>query len=214
MSGSLAHLEGEWRKDVARFSASRAAEIFKDLVARHSEPQRHYHGLGHLTALLGVLSKHAPQILPGSPCRLAIWWHDAIYDPTKHDNEELSAALARDHLARLAVPSSVIDETASIILMTKNHWLGPSAGEGDYFLDADIAILDAPPAIYDAYTAGVRQEYAWAPEPGFRAGRAAFLTNALTWPRLFRTDAFEAAYADPARANMRRELNALAGIPP
>lgn len=209
MSGSLVTLESEWRKDAARFSAVQANKIFDELVARHSESQRSYHGLSHLTALLDLMNKHAAHIAPGSAPRLAIWWHDAIYDPTKHDNEEQSALLARTDLTRLNALPDVIEQVTGIILITKNHWAGPSAGEGDYFLDADIAILGAPSSVYDRYTSGVRQEYAWAPDPAFRAGRTAFLTNALTWPRLFRTDVFENAYAGQARENMRRELAAL-----
>ncbi|MFT3725323.1 MAG: hypothetical protein QM773_17270 [Hyphomonadaceae bacterium] len=214
MSGTIAHLESEWLKDAARFSASDASQIFENLFARHSEPQRHYHGLSHLTALLDLVTRHAPQIKPGSPNRLAIWWHDAIYDPTAKDNEEQSAVLARDHLAKLGAPPDLIDDVATIILATKNHWVGSSLGEHDIFLDADIAILGAPPAIYDSYTAAVRKEYAWAPADAFRAGRSAFLTNALTRPRLFRTDTFETAYANQARANMRRELTSLTGTSP
>jgi predicted metal-dependent HD superfamily phosphohydrolase len=211
---AIAHLETEWWKDVARFPPAIASEIFSDIVARHSEPQRRYHGLGHLTALLDLLAKHARQVQPGSPSRLAIWWHDAIYDPTRPDNEEQSAILARDHLARLGAPSDLIEDVAAIILQTKNHWAGPTAGEGDLFLDADIAILGAPPGIYDAYTTGIRDEYAWASDDAFRAGRSAFLTKALTWPRLFRTETFEAAYAQQARTNMQRELTALTGTTP
>lgn len=206
MSGSLHQLESEWRKDAARFSASEATTIFNGLVARHSEAHRHYHGLSHLTALLTLLDKHAPQVHPGSANRLAIWWHDAIYDPTAKDNEEQSASLARKDLTKLGAPSNLIEDVADIILATKNHWAGPSLGDYNLFLDADIAILGAPPAIYDAYTSAVRKEYAWAPDDAFRAGRAAFLSTALTWPRLFRTDVFETAYAAQARANMQREL--------
>lgn len=211
MNKSHAQLVVEFRRDLTRFSSPESFDVYKDLFARHSEPQRRYHGLSHLTALLDLLAMHASHLAAGSAPRLALWWHDAIYDPTAKDNEEQSADLARNHLALLSAPTDLIDEVAAIILMTKNHWEGGSAGDGDYFLDADIAILGAPPAIYDAYTTGVRQEYAWAPEPAFRVGRAAFLTKALTWPRLFRTDVFEAGYATQARANMQRELADISG---
>lgn len=214
MSGSLSILESEWLKDASRFSSIRAAEIFNQLVARHNEPQRHYHGLSHLTALLDLLAQHAPQIPPGSPSRLAIWWHDAISDPTAKDNEEQSAVLARDHLFELGASPDVIEDVVAIILATKNHWAGPSLGEHDLFLDADIAILGAPPLVYETYTRNVRKEYSWAPDPAFRAGRSAFLEKALTWPRLFRTDVFENAYGQQARENMRQELATLNGATP
>lgn len=211
MSGAVADLESEWRKDAARFSPIAAADIFSDLVSRHSEPHRRYHGLSHLAALLDLLATHAPHVRPGSAARLAIWWHDAVYDPARRDNEDLSAVLARDHLARLGAPSSLAEETARIILITRDHWNGPPAGDGDFFLDADIAILGAPPGVYDAYAAAVRQEYAFVTDAAFGAGRGAFLTHALSLPRLFRTDAFQAAYVDQARANMSRERARLLG---
>jgi predicted metal-dependent HD superfamily phosphohydrolase len=210
MNDLLGILEAEWRKDATRFHAPSAATTFGDLMTRHSEPARRYHGQSHLTALFYLMALHASHIGPGTSPRLAIWWHDAIYDPQARDNEDRSADLARAHLAELGAPASLIQTTANLILMTKNHWSGPSAGDGDYFLDADIAILGSPSAVYDRYAADVRQEYAWAPDPAYRTGRSSFLQAALTRPRLFRTDAFETAYGQQARINMRKELASLA----
>lgn len=202
-------LEAEWRKDSARFQARPAAVTFDELITRHSEPLRRYHGPGHLSALFYLMALHAPHIPPGTSPRLAIWWHDAVYDPQARDNEERSAGLAREHLAQLGAPAALIQTTANLILMTKNHWTGPSAGDGDYFLDADIAVLGAPAKVYNRYVADVRQEYSWAPDPAWRAGRSTFLQAALTRPRLFRTDAFETSYGQQARLNMDRELESL-----
>jgi predicted metal-dependent HD superfamily phosphohydrolase len=212
MSGSLAILENEWRKDVAAFPASDAekAGAFEDLVVRHSEPQRRYHGLGHLSALFELLDAHAPHIAAGTPPRLAVWWHDAVYDPQASDNEQKSAVLAREHFVALGAPPELVGQTQEIILRTTNHFAGPSLGDGDFFLDADIAILGAPPHVYDAYASGVRQEYSWAPDELFKPGRSKFLVAALAIPQLFRTPAFEKAFTEQARANMARELASLA----
>ena len=211
MPGAILNLEDAWRADTAMLPVLEASgAIVSDILARHGEPQRRYHGPNHLRALIELITVCAPQILPGAPPRLAIWWHDAIYNPAARDNEERSADLARAHLSRLGASREQIEATASLIVMTKNHWSGPSAGEGDFFLDADIAILGAPPMAYAAYAAGVRDEYAWAPADAYRAGRASFLNAALSRSRLFRTDVFETTYAGQARANMRGELEALA----
>lgn len=77
------------------------------------------------------------------------------------------------------------------------------------FLDADFAILGAPPETYRAYVAGARFEYAHVDEAAWRAGRGAFLSGALAAPRLFRTDGFEDAYGAQARINVAAELKAL-----
>ena len=210
MPGAMLNLEEAWRADTAILPAIAAScMIVSDILARHDEPQRRYHGHNHLRSLVELITVHAPHILPGAPPRLAIWWHDAIYNPAARDNGERSADLARDHLSRLGASPEQIEATAGLILMTKNHWSGPSAGDGDFFLDADIAILGAPPRAYAAYAAGVREEYAWAPADAYRTGRASFLSAAMLRSCLFRTDVFEATYAGQARANMNCELEAL-----
>jgi predicted metal-dependent HD superfamily phosphohydrolase len=96
-----------------------------------------------------------------------------------------------------------------LIPLTKNHGNGPLAGEGDYFLDAEIAALGAPPNIYNQFMIDVRQAYAWARDPALCEGRSVFLIGAIARSRLFRTYVFEAAYAAQACENMRRELTSI-----
>jgi predicted metal-dependent HD superfamily phosphohydrolase len=208
---TAAALASRFAEDLEPFCRDRAVaeRLLADIIARHAEPHRRYHGVAHLAALADLLDRYAAHAAPGSAARLAVWWHDAIYDPRARDNEEQSARLACTHLGEAGAPSNLIDAVAALILATRDHWSGPAMGEGDYFLDADIAILGAPPDLYDSYATGVRTEYAWATDEAFRFGRRAFLASALQRPRLFRTDAFEAAFAGPARANMQRELDRL-----
>ena len=54
-----------------------------DLAARHSEPQRHYHTMAHIEAVL----RHLEHLQAATTTtRLAAFFHDAIYDPTRDDN--------------------------------------------------------------------------------------------------------------------------------
>jgi predicted metal-dependent HD superfamily phosphohydrolase len=202
-------LAEQWRFDMSAHAAPWYGPVFNEIIYRHAETHRRYHGVQHLEALFQLLRLHAPHLPPGCPARLAVWWHDSIYDPQARDNEECSAELARQHLIKLGISHSVIGETLALILKTKNHWSGPAAGDGDYFLDADIAILGAPSAIYDRYAADVRTEYRWAPDDAYRAGRSAFLSAAIARPQLFRTATFQNAFDRQARINMRRELDGL-----
>jgi len=201
-------LRQQWERDLDALGASSipAEKVLTDIVARHNETHRRYHNQRHLIALFALLDQHAEDVAYGTPTRLAVWWHDLIYDPKATDNEEQSADLARQRLEALGAKPEIIEETVRLILMTKNHGEGPSVGDGDNFLDADLAILGAPPEAYDAYTIAVRQEYSFAPDDAYRAGRAKFLEATLARPRLFRTDVFESKYAEQARDNMRREL--------
>ena len=61
------------------------------IVAHYSEPHRHYHTLAHIVVCQELLSAtdHASLEL-----RLAIVYHDIIYDTHRSDNEAESAKLA------------------------------------------------------------------------------------------------------------------------
>ena len=181
-----------------------------DLLARWSEPQRHYHTVDHLTAVLNhidVLEEHAadPDLV-----RLAAWFHDAVYLPDRSENEERSAHLAERALAEAGLTPAATAEVARLVRLTVTH--APEADDlnGQVLCDADLAILAAPPGPYAAYTAAVREEYAFVPDDAFRAGRAAVLRQLLDLPRLFHTPHGEREWESRARHNLATELKLLA----
>jgi len=180
-----------------------------NLLARWSEPQRHYHTVDHLTAVLNhidVLEEHAadPDLV-----RLAAWFHDAVYLPDRSENEERSAHLAERALAEAGLTPAATAEVARLVRLTVTH--APEADDlnGQVLCDADLAILAAPPEPYAAYTAAVREEYAFVPDDAFRAGRAAVLRQLLGLPRLFRTPHGEREWESRARHNLATELKLL-----
>jgi predicted metal-dependent HD superfamily phosphohydrolase len=177
------------------------------LLARWREPQRHYHTVDHLAAMLSIVDAEGG----GDPARLATWYHDAVYDPRSPGdaNERESAALARAELTGLGVPEPVAAEVERLVLLTAGHAVAPGDGDGELLCDADLAVLARPPAEYDAYAAAVRREYAHVPDDLFRAGRAAVLQRLLDLPALYRRPALAERWEGPARANLERELDAL-----
>jgi predicted metal-dependent HD superfamily phosphohydrolase len=205
------NLHDRWTGDVAGFQGPETikASAFEEIVAAHSQPHRRYHGVGHLEALFALLDQHAQSVTAPLTLHFAVWWHDVVYEPTASDNEARSAALARARLNEFGADPAIVDSVEALILATRNHWQAPAMGDGDYFLDGDIAILGAPTDIYDRYAADVRVEYSFAPDPLYRAGRSKFLSQAIVIEPLFRTTEFEKAYEETARANMRRELERL-----
>ena len=177
--------------------------VFADLVSRYGEPERHYHTLDHIRAVLDHIDAHRPN----APAALlfAAWLHDVIYDPRAADNEARSADFARAVLSNAAIASATIDETARLILLTRSHEAHPDDRLGCTLLDADLAILAADELAYDAYADAIRREYAWVPEPDYRSGRRKVLERFLVRPRLFFT--MEMADAEPrARHNLTREV--------
>jgi predicted metal-dependent HD superfamily phosphohydrolase len=188
-----------WQRDLQGRDA-----LFDDLCARYSEPNRHYHTLVHLEALFAALDPFT--LTDPRSVHLAAWYHDAIYDTARADNEERSAALAHEALAGL-IDSARVEH---MILATKSHTVPPADADEALFLDADFSILGAPAPRYAAYAAEVRAEYGWLTDEGWRAGRLAFLTKAAATPRLFHTDDFETRLGAQARTNIAWEMAELA----
>ena len=140
------------------------------LAALYSAPGRHYHGLAHAEALLALAERHRAAIADFAALEAAIWFHDAIYDSRRQDNEARSAALAREWLAGRAEPER-LDRIAAMIEATRTHRLPDgedTAARGDaaLLLDMDLSILAAPQAAFDAYERAVRLEYGWGTTTG------------------------------------------------
>jgi predicted metal-dependent HD superfamily phosphohydrolase len=180
-----------------------------DLLTRWSEPQRRYHTLDHLAAVLDhidVLQQYAddPDLV-----RLAAWFHDAVYLPDRSENEERSARLAERALTEAGLSSKKTAEVTRLVRLTVTHDPSPDDRNGQVLCDADLAILAAPPRTYAVYTAAVREEYAFVPSEAFREGRATVLRQLLALPQLYRTPYGAAEWEATARYNLRAELDLL-----
>ena len=134
--------------------------------------------------------------------------HDAVYDPTRSDNEEVSAARARAGLRGL-VDDARIAEVERLVLLTAGHDAAPGDANGAVLCDADLAVLAGPPESYAAYASAVREEYAHVPDAEFAAGRAAVLEQLLALPELYRLPAVAGPWTQRARANLAAELSLL-----
>lgn len=180
-----------------------------NLLKRWSEPQRKYHTLDHLTAVLNhidVLEEYAkdPDLV-----RLAAWFHDSVYLPERSTNEERSARLAERALTEAGVPAAKVHEVARLVRLTTTHDPAPGDADGAVLCDADLAILAAPRETYESYAHAVRDEYAFVPDDVFRAGRAAVLRQFLDLDRLFRTPYGEREWEAAARRNIGAEIDRL-----
>jgi predicted metal-dependent HD superfamily phosphohydrolase len=182
-----------------------------DLLRRYAEPHRRYHTTEHLAAVLDHVDELLREADDADAVRLAAWFHDAVYDPSRGDNEERSAVLAERMLAETDLPAGTIAEVARLVRLTTTH--DPAEGDrnGAVLSDADLAILAAPPDGYAAYAAAVREEYAAVPDEVFRQSRADVLRSLLDLPALFRTAPGRERWEEAARHNLRTELMLLGG---
>jgi predicted metal-dependent HD superfamily phosphohydrolase len=183
------------------------------LLARHREPHRQYHTVTHVAAALDTAEDLLAEVdgADAAAVRLALFFHDAVYDPRAAPgaNEAASAALAERELAELGVGATCAGAASAAILATVDHRLPPDPSPTTALvLDADLAILAAEPARYEAYATGVRAEYAHVDDEAWRTGRAAVLAAFLDRPVIFVTAPMRAR-EHRARANLSAELSGL-----
>ena len=191
-------------------AAADAYPLFDRLVSAHEEPHRHYHTLEHVGEVLRVAGRLAATS-PGAVA-LAAWFHDAVYDPTRHDNEERSAELAARELTALNVDAATVEAVAKLVRATAHLGDGAAPEDADAraLLDADLAILGAAPVRYERYARDIRREYAHVPDGDYARGRVAVLERFLARPWLY-FDARMVLEGDgPARANLAAERDRLA----
>lgn len=188
------------------------------LEAAYATPPRAYHDFSHIREVLRHYDAVAagPGWVQPMEVQLAVLYHDAIYEAGRSDNEARSADLAVEHIARW-LPDAGVDanRVAELIVFTARHGkFTPDDFAGDavpadamHFLDCDMAILGAEPAVFDAYDRGIAAEYrghvpAWL----FKLNRRRFLKALLARERIFLSDFFHQRLDAQARINLRRAV--------
>lgn len=185
-------------------------ELRDRLVSAYADPARGYHDLRHLTDVLDRVEElHEELTDPGDldVVVLAAWFHDAVYRGAA-DDEERSAQLAERELAGV-LDRDTVAEVARLVRLTRTHRPDPEDHKGQVLSDADLAILASDEMRYADYAAGVRREYPQVDDATFRAGRAVVLEDLLAKPRLFHTELALSRWEEPARRNVRREIEQL-----
>lgn len=183
------------------------------LLQRWAQSHRGYHNLVHLDEVLAALA----QVSEGAPtgelalAQLAAFYHDAVYEPGRPDNEAASAHLARADLAYLGVAGEAVEAVAGLVLETLEHLLPPPDSASAWLHDADLWILSAPSARFEEYCAQVRQEYAAVPAPVYARERARILLALRDRPVLYATPVARRTWDAAARRNLDRELARLTG---
>lgn len=182
--------------------------LFDDLLQRYSEPQRRYHTLQHL----GECLAQAPCITtlaerPGEVL-IALWFHDAVYDIGRRDNEARSAVMARDAVRSAGADDEAAQRVHHLVMATEHHAL-PITRDAQLLVDVDLSILGAAPTRFDEYERQVRDEYRHVPELLFRSKRREVLEGFLQRPRIFNTEAYAGKLEAQARSNLRGSIDQL-----
>lgn len=180
------------------------------LVTRYAEPHRKYHTLQHLGECLTEFDGARDFALRPGEVGIALWFHDAIYDLARHDNEAQSADWAVAELKLAGAADDVCARVHALIMATK-HSLLPQTDDEQLLVDIDLSILGAAPGRFDEYESQVRDEYTAVPEPDFQRRRRQILQGFVAREVIYATPWFHNRLEVQARSNLARSIAALAG---
>jgi predicted metal-dependent HD superfamily phosphohydrolase len=176
-------------------------DLFAELAAAYDEPTRHYHTRHHIAACLRDLARWHEQAERPNEIALALWFHDAVYDTHRDDNEARSADWAARYLAVARTPRDAIGRIDAMIRATASHVADDP--DGGLMQDIDLAILAAAPGTFAAYDRAIRAEYAWIPEARYRERRRQVLASILERATIYRTAPLRERYERRARGNLK-----------
>ena len=185
-----------------------ARPCYDHLAAAYSESQRHYHNLQHVSECLQIFDPVRHLAAQPAAIEMAIWFHDAVYDPTASDNEERSAALAVQYLSPAGAARGFVDVVSRLILVTKTHDSG-SDTDAALLGDVDLSILGQPAPRFQEFEAQIRKEYAWVPVQTFATKRAEILARFLKREHIYHNDLFRKKFEQQARRNLQSSITTL-----
>ncbi|HET6827933.1 MAG TPA: N-methyl-D-aspartate receptor NMDAR2C subunit, partial [Ramlibacter sp.] len=194
MSVTLAGWQRMWEELGAQGSQQ---ALFNQLIAAYSERHRHYHTLQHLRECLQSFEAARTRAQRPAEVELALWFHDAVYDVHRDDNEERSAEWAAMAVRNAGLQDAVAQRVHALVIATKHKAL-PVDPDAQVLVDVDLAILGAAQERFDESDMQIRREFAHVPEAEFRTGRCAVLRCFLERPRLYTTEAFHQALEERA----------------
>ncbi|MGZ3185023.1 MAG: HD domain-containing protein [Telluria sp.] len=181
--------------------AAPGADVFSALIERYGEPHRRYHTARHLEECFGHLAELEDLAEHLGELEIALWFHDAVYDVRRSDNEEKSAEWAAACLRGAGGEGAVIERVQRLVLDTQRHD-ATGAIDSAILSDVDLWILGAPPERFREYDRQIRDEYCHVPLPLYWLKRKEVLKSFLKRERIFKTQRFFELYESQARRNL------------
>jgi len=183
-------------------------ETFEELIRRYCEPHRAYHNRQHLAECLHVRQLVNAACQAPAEVDLALWFHDAIYDPLRSDNELRSAQWLDDVARDNGLDEETRRRLYNLVMVTR-HDGAPATADEAVLVDTDLAILGASFERFEEYDRQIRLEYQYVPLPVYRQKRRQVLERFLARERIYTTPLYFEAFEPQARANLVRAIDRL-----
>ena len=201
-------LSERWRKLTERLGLPEDANTGAEILRAYTAEGRAYHDLAHLVACLHWLDDVRDLAERADEIELALWFHDAVYDPRHTDNEAESAAWAQRWLHESKIDEAQIERVTALVLVT-DHRRTPCSEDERWIVDIDLAILGSAAEVYARYEQAIRQEYEWVEVSVYRTKRGEVLRSFLDRDRIYVTNYFQQRLEGQARQNLEWAINRL-----
>lgn len=196
-----------WQRSLAGDWA-RAEAVYAGLVELYGEPHRHYHTLNHIRHCLREFDRAAGLMDDADAVELALWFHDAIYQPGARDNEQRSAEWF-GQWADGGGADPAFQQQVQALIMATTHRQWPYAGDAGFVVDIDLSSFGLPWAACESDGRLIRAEFATVADDQYYPGHLRFLRALQERSTLFCTAFFQQRYEPLARENLARIIAGL-----
>lgn len=199
-----------WRRLLESLALPPDEDTYERLVEGYSQKHRKYHNVTHLEDCLAQLDGARHLADEPDEVEIALWFHDAIYEPYASDNEVKSAEWA---WAFLTEQGRSDEERAGRVrdhILATLHDGRAESNDSTLLVDIDLSILGADEDEYRRFEAAVREEYRWVPRFVYRKKRRAILESFLARQQIYVHDLFRQRLEERARGNLEAAIVALA----
>ena len=179
--------------------------VFNELIKMYSSPERFYHNFTHIEDCLSVFDIAAFLAAHPEEVELGIWFHDAVYDTRRNDNEQKSAEWAESVISKAGLGRDITERVSRSILATR-HTMDVTDGDAEVLVDVDLSILGREADVFWRYEENIRKEYAWVPEASFRQRRVEILRGFLDRQYIYYHREYRERFEKQARVNLKEAI--------
>lgn len=204
-----------WKLLMQQWGLAEHGPLFEMLQDAYRKEGRYYHTEAHVDACLKHLDRFSAELQYPDEVELSLWFHDAVYDPFRQDNELKSAQWAKAFLQSQNADADKTERVYQLIMATCHGALSDadlqaaSHPDQSWMLDIDLAILGAPFDGYRAYEQAIRNEYREVPLAIYCQKRAGLLKGFLQESSLYQTEVFRTEREQQSRDNLSWAIESL-----
>jgi predicted metal-dependent HD superfamily phosphohydrolase len=180
-------------------------DVFEELIRAYSSADRFYHNLKHIEDCLSLFDQTRFLAAHPEEVELAIWFHDAVYDTRRNDNEQKSAEWAKSVIIQAWLDHDIAERISRSILATR-HDIEVTGADAQLMIDIDLSILGWEPDVFWRYEENIRKEYAWVSENIFRQKRIEILHGFLDRQHIYYREKYREMFEEQARTNLKQAI--------